>query len=62
MNGIIINDKVYEAIPEQKESRCDGCCFDDPYTERCPCGYACVSMCDSIFRFSQTLTDKLNEK
>ena len=61
MNGIIIDGKVYEAVKWHDTNPCDSCAFDK---EAKTCKYAC-SFCEwwqCIFRYSPTLTDKLNEK
>ena len=61
LNGIIINGKVFEAVKD-KEDSCLNCDLIDD-TRECPCRDFCFQQgwCN-IFRFSQTLTDKLNEK
>ena len=64
LNGIIIDGKVYEAVLDDTDS-CDECTFVDNKIGCCRKSY-CVSFIPSygkspyIFRFSQTLTDKLN--
>lgn len=58
MNGIIIDGKVYEAV---EKLDCDSCDFNEDIQ-------ACVIYCDicdawgCAFRYSQTLTDKLNRE
>ena len=63
MNGIIINDKVYEAVEAGNEITCSKCdlkmtCGNHELWEPCRIlfGY------DTHLRFSQELTDKLNGK
>ena len=61
MNGIIIDDKVYEAT-ESKEDSCLTCDLIDDRSE-CPCRDFCFEQGrNNIFRYSQSLTDKLNGK
>ena len=56
MNGIIIDGKVYEAI---ENGTCPECDFDNDESK-------CRPLCDTCeewncaFRYSQSLTDKLN--
>ena len=59
MNGIIIDGKVYEAKPEEDIYSCLGCDVNLP--RPCMCAEVC-SRQRSIFRYSQSLTDKLNDK
>ena len=59
INAIIIDGKVYEAT-ESKESSCLTCDLIDD-TGGCPCRDFCFEQgrCN-VFRYSQSLTDKLN--
>ncbi|MDE7180078.1 MAG: hypothetical protein K2N88_02635 [Muribaculaceae bacterium] len=63
LNGIIVDGKVYEAVDRGAFS-CKGC---DLY-KRCHTNVRYASACIAfgydryIFRFSQSLTDKINEK
>ena len=56
MNGIIIDDKVYEAV---ENGTCDKCDFDND-VKICRCCCDICEMLNCAFRFSQHLTDKLN--
>ena len=63
INGIIILGKVYEAVDSESNIPCQICEL------RCKCVKhdlrdACCNVFESntYFRFSQTLTDKLNDK
>ena len=67
LNGIILNGKFYEAVLDDTDS-CDGCAFVDDEIECCRKSH-CTSFMLSpygkspyIFRYSQSLTDKINEK
>lgn len=56
MNGIVIDDKFYEAVENTSCKNCDllakpGCNY----------GYMACVYWDCNFRFSQELTDKLNK-
>ena len=60
LNGIIISGKVYEAVEEEAFSSCKGCAFR---SRKSSCKYSNLCMDnDTIFHFSQSLTDKINEK
>ncbi len=58
MNGIILNGKVYEVVPA---SDCKTCDFDKDVKNCDSFCNACAEW-DCAFRFSQTLTDKLNKE
>lgn len=62
LNAIIKDGKVYEAVLTSDVMSCGGCDFYKPivYTG-CPYAKMCLSLC-CIFRFSQSLTDKLNKE
>lgn len=57
LNGIIIDGKVYEAIPANGEESCKGC----PSFQGRGCSLAkyCTIFDDSFIRFSPELTEKL---
>lgn len=62
MNGIIIDGKIYEALDAGDELPCDKCVFH----RKCVydrCWDACKEIFGSntYFRYSQSLTDKLNK-
>ena len=61
INGIILDGKVYEAT-EGKEYSCMTCDLIDDESD-CVCRDFCFNQgrCN-VFRFSQSLTDKINEK
>ena len=65
MNGIIIDGKVYEVVPYSLNS-CDKCALkkecDQITGDYCLVDkmFGCNGM--RVFRYSQSLTDKLNEK
>ena len=65
LNGIILNGKVYEAVLDDTDS-CEECVFVDREIGCCRKSY-CTSFIPSygkspyIFRYSQSLTDKLNK-
>lgn len=56
INGIILNGRVYEAIPEKEYKSCKGCDLFDPYP--CKMNRVCTVL-RCIFRFSPELTNKL---
>lgn len=60
INGIILDGKFYEMI----EGKCRDCVFNLPPPNLCKLGVgACGAFdLDGIFRFSQSITDKLNKK
>lgn len=61
MNGIILNGKVFEAI-DSKESSCLYC---DMIDDRGMCDFKefCFNQGrNNIFRFSQSLTEKINNQ
>lgn len=60
MNGVIINGAVYEAHQEDEPGLCRGCDLRIDGVD-CHCTDLCIDW-ECIFRFSQELTDKLNEK
>ena len=57
LNGIIISGKVYETVKGECNKQC---AFWNDKECATWCDY-CESF-DCFFRFSQTLTDKINEK
>ncbi len=63
INAIVIEGKVYELLP-----RCGCSCLTCALYKRCYANGRYAPACVAfgydkyIFRFSQTLTDKLNEK
>ena len=64
LNGIIVDGNVYEAIEWNEINPCENC---DLWEQCSECSYNVEPICsefidDSIFRFSQSLTDKINEK
>ena len=61
LNGIILNGKIFEAVTD-KEDSCLNCDLIND-TGDCVCRDFCFEQgrCN-IFRFSPTLTDKINEK
>ena len=67
LNGIIIDGKGYELIERGREPACPGCALYDPCSKNWarrghqPCLITAPSG-NRIFRFSQSLTDKINEK
>ena len=61
MNGIIIDGKVYEAKPEYNAGSCMNCDLKTADKFGCPCADMCIDW-ESIFRYSQSLTDKLNKR
>ena len=65
MNGIIIDGKVYEAIPKGSYHCSDCSLFEQCKKDPANYGRLCISNIledNVIFRFSQSLTDKINEK
>ncbi|MCM1067160.1 MAG: hypothetical protein NC418_06280 [Muribaculaceae bacterium] len=59
MNGIIIDSKVYEAVPRGSRH-----CFDCDLREKCEASYGfCMELGvpRHIFRYSQSLTDKIKK-
>ena len=58
MNGIIIDDEVYEAYPEYIAGSCKNCDLKNK-SVLCCSGDLCGDW-RCIFRYSQSLTDKLN--
>ena len=71
INGIVLNGKMYEAVPKT-ENGCADCCFHDNcrrvMADLClsvairlsgTCQYNLVE--PIIFRFSQSITDKINK-
>lgn len=64
MNGLIIDGEVYESVPRGSYH-----CFDCDLYERCgkdPQQYSMICFTDlmygrKIFRYSKSLTDKLNK-
>ena len=63
INGIIISGKVYETVDSGADIPCQICelrrkCNNHRLWDAC----RDVFGVDSFFRFSQTLTDKLNDK
>lgn len=58
LNAIIVNGKVYEAV---EKGYCVDCAFDKDIKKCRVLCYICKEK-DSNFRFSQELTDKINEK
>lgn len=58
LNGIILDGKVYEAVDE---GTCPECAFDKEVKKCRPLCDICESW-NCAFRFSQGLTDKINEK
>ena len=61
MNGIIIDGKVYESVAGEKHS----CLRCDMIDDRGSCDFRdfCYELGrNNIFRFSQTLTDKLTTR
>ena len=64
MNGIILNDKIYEAIP-RGSYHCSDCDLFDQCKEN-PVGYSALCLPSLhhhrvIFRHSQTLTNKIQQ-
>ena len=59
LNGIIVDGKVYEMVEENGISSCKGCAFRFHF--HCDYSELCMKH-DKIFRYSQSLTDKINEK
>ena len=61
MNGIILNDKVYEVV-EVERAHCDSCDLKDKCNQSSAFEY-CIEILGSreIFRYSPSLTDKLNK-
>lgn len=58
LNAIVVEGKVYEAKPEIKQTSCEGC---ELRTSDISCSFSDVCYdWRCIFRYSQTLTDKLN--
>ena len=57
MNGIVIDGKFYETVEDRGCEECDLYANDG-----CKYGFMACAYWDCIFRFSQSLTDKLNEK
>ncbi len=59
LNGIILNGKVY--MPEESEKPCENC---DLKTDCLLVGRACSVFLNEneSFRYSQSLTDKLNKQ
>lgn len=55
LNAIVLNGKVYEAVPDKS---CDSCDFDKDVTT-CQLYCDACNYMDCAFRFSQSLTDKL---
>lgn len=60
MNGLIIDGKAYEAKPEISPVSCAGCDLKNDDIG-CPYADACYEW-HCIFRYSQSLTDKLNRE
>lgn len=58
INGIIIDGKVYEPIYETDDCGCEDCALKDFICNLED--YCIVNSCH--FRFSQELTDKINER
>ena len=64
MNGIIIDGKIYEAVRCDSAIQCKTCCFNREFGCDChPCEIMPCRLFDYIynFRYSQSLTDKLNK-
>ncbi len=62
LNAIIKDGKVYEAVLTSNVISCDGCDFYIPIvTTECPYARMCLANA-CILRFSQSLTDNINEK
>lgn len=66
MNGIILNDKVFEAVAANK-NLCQDCdliavCTADSYMNNVCENFRQVLDENISFRYSQSLTDKLNGK
>lgn len=64
INGVIIKGKVYEVVECIEESPCDFCdlqkeCFLGDYNVEILC--SSIIGYDTTFRYSQELTDKINE-
>ena len=60
MNGIIVDGKAYVAEPEDSASSCANCDLKAADNIGCPYAEICIDW-ESVFRFSQSLTDKLNK-
>lgn len=60
INGIIVDGAVYEANPEDSLGTCTGCDLKPADNIGCPYAETCIDW-GSVFRFSQSLTDKLND-
>ena len=61
LNGIIIDGKVYETV-EVERAVCDHCDLKDKCNQSSAFEY-CIEILGAreIFRYSQSLTDKLNK-
>lgn len=59
INGIIVAGKVYELFPEVREQSCDGCSLFG--AKSCNMNDYCTEK-HCIFRYSQELTDIINEQ
>ena len=58
LNAIVLAGKVYEA---KLSGSCEGCHFNKGNTDNCWLFQLCGNL-GCIFRYSQSLTDKLNDK
>lgn len=64
LNAIVIDGKVYETVDAgEEELPCDLCCFNKKCWQE-EQWHICKSIfgSDSYFRYSPTLTDKLNRE
>ncbi len=60
INALIIEGKVYEAVPCDILEACDNCDFDKQPKLCRLAGYLCNELGGTSFHFSQSLTDKIN--
>lgn len=60
LNGIVLDGKYYDMVKDDcNVSKCGLCDLDDDDCKRATCYY---QGSDYHFRFSQLITDKINEK
>lgn len=58
IDGIIISGKVYDVLAEESERSCEGCSLYG-VTEPCGMNFYCTKL-KCIFRYSSSLTERLN--